>query len=173
MLRHPFPVAVSSRALHMLYRLLLSTQIGKHILNGPSTALKESGASRTTKPGQAKKNECKRMTRRSIAYILVQAFWGNCSQSDWRMEEGEFVKETMFNNIVELFEGPDTDEEWVQDTLNWWTECVLFLFFISAIHRRYMLGKFSASTLTTGMSQSDEQHSALARHFLLSAVPGT
>ena len=39
------------------------------------------------------------------------------------MDDGDFSLKEFYYNIVELFETDDGDE-WVVDTLDWWTKCV-------------------------------------------------
>jgi hypothetical protein len=64
----------------------------------------------------------KAMTPGAIAYTILMSFWGICSQSDWRMEEGEMLKFPFFKNIQSLFTGPDANKDWAKKTLAFWSE---------------------------------------------------
>ena len=64
------------------------------------------------------------MTPGAIAYTILMSFWGICSQSDWRMEEGEMRKVQFFNSVKSLFVGPEVNDEWAKETLAFWSEYV-------------------------------------------------
>jgi hypothetical protein len=69
-------------------------------------------------------HDFKVMTPGAIAYTILMSFWGICSQSDWRMEEGEMLKLPFFKSVVGLFIGPDANGDWAKETLAFWSEYV-------------------------------------------------
>jgi hypothetical protein len=69
-------------------------------------------------------HDFKVMTPGAIAYTILMSFWGICSQSDWRMEEGELLKLPFFKSVFSLFIGPDANADWAKETIAFWTEYV-------------------------------------------------
>jgi hypothetical protein len=49
----------------------------------------------------------------------VKVYWFLSDKDDWRLDDGLFKKEEFFHMIVCLFE-TDPDDDWVEDTLQWW-----------------------------------------------------
>ena len=45
-----------------------------------------------------------------------QTRFGMDTQSEWCEQDGEFVYESFFNNLMAMFE----DEEWAKGTLEWY-----------------------------------------------------
>ncbi|KAF8263533.1 hypothetical protein EI94DRAFT_1703920 [Lactarius quietus] len=59
------------------------------------------------------------VTLEMIAYATVQARFAISSEPNWGTMDGLFDYDVFFNVIVEIF---DQDEEWKQDTIQWWNK---------------------------------------------------
>ena len=55
---------------------------------------------------------------------MLHTAWGICSQDDFRLEEGEWVKEHFFNAIVDTLTSDVADKAWARKVCDHWTKYV-------------------------------------------------
>ncbi|KAF8267155.1 hypothetical protein EI94DRAFT_1701250 [Lactarius quietus] len=80
-------------------------------MEAPTTKTKK------TRSGILKQYDIICITPEMIAYAAVQAQFTITSEANWSAVDGLFDYEVFFNMIIEIF---DQDEDWKQDTIQWW-----------------------------------------------------
>ncbi|KAG6851912.1 hypothetical protein C0991_005040, partial [Blastosporella zonata] len=91
----------------------------RHIFTSPSSSM--TGSRDATKPAKAHIHKLEMVTGCTITYTAVQAHFALSSCARWDIKDGKFNLQSLFNNIVALFESAPKDP-WVVETLNWWNE---------------------------------------------------
>ncbi|KAF7372526.1 hypothetical protein MVEN_00114700 [Mycena venus] len=98
-----------------LFRSQFILRVLRHIWTAPASAM--NGASKIPKVCNARAHGQYKVIPEMLAYACRQART-TISVSDWTPKEGSYNYETMFNNIVLLFEADPTDP-WAIETLEW------------------------------------------------------
>ncbi|KAJ6478899.1 hypothetical protein C8R45DRAFT_833021 [Mycena sanguinolenta] len=107
-----------------LFRSAFLLRVTRHIWTGPSSAM--DGAERIRAICAARAHGKYDFTREMLGYLLSRPQARTMlSTSDWTTRDGQYNYETLFDNVLELFEAPM--DEWARDTLAWYQRRVFFL----------------------------------------------
>ncbi|KAG1791062.1 uncharacterized protein HD556DRAFT_1445582 [Suillus plorans] len=111
-----------------LFKSKILVQAFKAIFTSPSSAKEADGDGNgaDVKTCVASIIGMRKVTPRSLAYIVCQVCFALSSVSSWRTVDGNFDYEAFWNNVVDFFEdvpGPVTQRR-VNDLLEWWTRKV-------------------------------------------------
>ncbi|KAG1756932.1 hypothetical protein EDD22DRAFT_850367 [Suillus occidentalis] len=115
-----------------LFKSRILVQAFKATFTSPSSAKEADGdgdgatSSKTTGAPGGHLIRSRKVTPRSIAYVVCQVRFALSSVSSWRTVDGDFDYEAFWNNVVDFFEdvpGPVAQRR-VDTLLEWWTRKV-------------------------------------------------
>ncbi|KAG2136785.1 hypothetical protein BD769DRAFT_1664314 [Suillus cothurnatus] len=93
-------------------------RVFRHIFTGPSSAISAT-AHKGTKAPKGRIHSMTSPLPRAIAYAAVQAYFQLSSATQWRQQIEDFDLVLFYDRVVDMFER-NTNEKWVQETLDHW-----------------------------------------------------
>ncbi|KAG7094350.1 hypothetical protein E1B28_007950 [Marasmius oreades] len=100
-----------------LFQSLFLVLCWKCIFLGKQAAANHGKKNMKGKGGTAAKHDLGRVTKRTIAYAVVQALHAIGSSNDWRVDDQGIPKTDVWDSVLDTFNG---DPEFEEQCLKWW-----------------------------------------------------